>query len=83
VAKRTPRLADRVDAMDASALDACLAVYAEEPHPSMAAAVAVVGTDPAVRTDASDKPLPKAYELYERSVKASRDAWKNKGDSVR
>ena len=83
VAKRTPRLADRVDAMDASALDACLAVYAEEPHPSMAAAVAVTSADPAVRTDASNKPLPRAYELYEASVKASRDAWKNKGDFVR
>jgi len=83
VAKRTPRLAERVDAMDAASLDACLAVYAETPHASLASAVSVVVADP-TRTDAqADKPLPKAHELYEKHAAESRNAWKNKGDLAR
>jgi len=54
VAKKTPALATRVDAMNDEALDPVLAVYASLPHPSLTAVVApVAGSDPAARTDAA------------------------------
>lgn len=92
VAKRTPANAARVDSLDHNALDSILAVYSDQPHPSMASVVAplvpaprtdaapapsvMVGTAP--RTDAVDvSKLPKVAEMQANFNKASRDAWKS------
>jgi hypothetical protein len=84
VAKKTPELATRVDAFGAEAVDAILAVYSTQPHPTMAAAVSVVAADVA-RADATVDPnaIPKQADLYAASVKASHNAWKNSGDSTK
>jgi hypothetical protein len=82
VAKKTPELATRVDALGAETIDTLMAVYAALPHPSMAAVVSVVAD--ASRTDAtaSTDKVPTIAELQARSDKAAQDAWKNKGDIV-
>lgn len=85
VAKRTPKLADRVDSYDGVALDAVMAVYAEQPHASLAGAVAVLGADVNARTDGADATrtdagaLPKHAEMYTTATKKLHDAWKNDG----
>ena len=85
VAKKTPELAARVDSFGVEAVDAILAVYQTQPHPTMAAAVSVTVADPA-RTDAKPadpNATPKQADLYAASVLASRNAWKNSGDTTK
>lgn len=80
VAKNTPALAERVDSMSAETVDAVLAVYKAQPHPSLKSAVDV--TMPAVdtaRTDATPAKIPTVAELQNKFNKASREAWKNEG----
>ncbi len=77
IAKRTPALADRLDAMGAEALDAILAVYAGEPHPSMTTAVAPVIAPVGERSDAVDpKAIPKVADMHAAFAKKSQNAWK-------
>lgn len=89
VAKRTPDLKDRVDSMGEEAVDAVMAVYSSQPHPSLASAINVLG--PSVRADdgapdasrvdaVNPTKIPKAADLYTRSVEASRKRWQNNGD---
>lgn len=71
VAKKTPALATRVDAMGDDALDPVLAVYASLPHPTLATVVApAAGGDPApARTDAAPPPAPKPlWKIREESL---------------
>jgi hypothetical protein len=78
VAKQTPALAARVDAMDAATLDACIAVAASKPHPTMKSAVGVVTDGPTApaggeRSDAA--PSTDIGAMQARSVKANRESW--------
>lgn len=79
VAKKTPSLAARVDAMSDDAVDAVLAVYVAEPHPSLGTAVAaVLAPVDGVRADGVPdiSKLPKVSDMYAASVEAARNAWK-------
>ena len=81
IAKRTPDLAARVDAMSDETADSILAVYKTEAHPSLALPALAV---PA-RTDATEsaaKKLPTIAEMTAKHAEASRNAWKNTGDDV-
>jgi len=80
VAKRTPDLATRVDSLGADTIDTILAVYAAEPHPSLAT---VLPTPPA-RTDSNPTPpaVKTVSELHTSFVNAQKDAWKNSGVKV-
>lgn len=88
VAARTPSLATRVDSLGNEAVDALLAVYADQPHPTMASVVAVVAAPATVQTptvaaraDAVDvSKVPKVADLYEKSRQNSVNAWKNTGE---
>jgi hypothetical protein len=78
VAKRTPALATRVDSFGPEAVDALLAVYVAEPHPSMR----VLGSENATAkpTAARADALPTIHELHEKARLADVNAWKNGGD---
>jgi hypothetical protein len=79
VAKKTPSLAARVDAMSDDAVDAVLAVYVAEPHPSLGTALAPMLTPvDGVRADGVPdvSKLPKVSDLYAASVESARNAWK-------
>lgn len=86
VAKRTPSLASRVDSMSEASIDGAMAVYAELPHPSMnvlgenaeKAGTAGERSDAAAEAPA----IPKVADLYDKSVQASQNAWKNTGEKV-
>jgi len=78
VSKKTPNLSARVDSLTSESLDAILAVYADAPHPSLTSAVAAVVADVSTeRADGADKPVKTYEEMYNASLKASQNAWKN------
>lgn len=91
VAKRTPTLATRTDSMSADALDAVIAVYADAPHPSMAAAVAPLAAPitapaaaPGARTDSAGPAKPKTVaELQAAFAARIHDQWRtDSGDPI-
>jgi hypothetical protein len=76
VAKRTPDLAARVDSLGAETVDTILAVYASQPHPSLAAVVAA----PVAGDRADAVVIPKYTDLYTKHLADSQNAWRNSGE---
>lgn len=86
VAKRTPSLASRVDSMSEEAIDGCMAVYAEQPTPSMDVLGLGNSQPPAPKAPEgnsgmrADSTVPTYESLYNKHLQASRNAWQNSGD---